>query len=250
MRRYWNALTLAAVVLLGSACDVRIATEIIIQSDYSGQLVVSIALDEETANDLIAAGFVPDTGLADALAGQPGWDVASIEGVPAGARVTHDFAHVSEVGSLLAELSDPLGPEDGALWEGLDLRVDENGNVVLDGRAGLVPPSVVGAVGDGVTFDGEDLARLLDQQGREAVHHDLRVTSSGRPGENDADVRIDHALIWELPVGGMRSVHAVLPVSASPDLARLLAVAVLAAAATAVITILTRRRPRGEPPTA
>lgn len=244
MRRYWNALLLVALVLVATACDVRVATEIIVEHDYSGSLVVSIALDQETAADLMAAGFVPETGLADAVASAPGWEVAPIEGLQASARLTHAFGHVDEVGGLLADLGRQLGPEDGLLWEGLRMRVDGDGAVVLEGSAGLVPPTVAGAVGPGVTFDGEDLGRLLDEQGREAVRHDLRVTSSGRPGVNDADVMVGNALVWELPVGSLRAVHAVLPVTASTDVARIVAVALVAAVATAVVTLLTRRRHR------
>lgn len=242
VRRYWNALLLAAVVLIGAGCDLRVATEIVVESDYSGELVVSIALDEETAADLIGAGLVPDQGLVDAVTRAPGWTVAPIEGVTASARLTHPFDHVDEVGGLLSSLGASLGPEDGLLWDGLRMRVDVAGDVILEGRAGLVPPTVAGAVGDGVTFDGEDLARLLEEQGRQAVRHDLRVTSSGRPGANDADVTIRNALVWELPVGRLEEVSAVLPVTASMDTARLVAAGLLAAVATAVVTLLTRRR--------
>jgi hypothetical protein len=240
--RYWNVLVLALLALLGAACDVRVATEIIVESDYSGTLVVSVAVDDETATDLLAAGLIPDAGLAEVLAGARGWEVAPIEGVRASARLTRSFAHVDDVARLLTDLGSNLGQEDGALWDGLRMRVDGAGHVVVEGKAGLVPPSVAGAVGSDVSFDGEDLARLLDAQGREAVRHDLRIVGAGRSSDNNADVRAGSALVWELPVGEMRQISATLPLAATPDLARALAVGLLVAAATAIVTLLTRRR--------
>lgn len=244
MRRYGKALVLALLALLLSACDVRIATEIVVTDDYSGELVVSLAVDEATASDLIAAGLVPDSGLQEVAASAPGWTVEPIEGLTASVRLSRAFEHVDEVGPLLDALGSQLGPEDGALWDGLRMRVDADGQVVLDGRAGLIVPTVAGAVGTDVTFDGDDLARLLDEEGREAVRHDLRVTSPGRPGANDADVIVDNALVWELPVGEYRSVRARLPIEQSLDTWRLAAVGLVVAVFTAVVTLLTRRRSR------
>ncbi len=211
LRRYSTALLFALLTLFGAACELRIATNVVVAADHTGELVVSVALDEDTAADLVAAGLVPTAGLDEAAAAAEGWSVESIEDLTAGVRLRHGFERPEEVGALLAALSRDLGVEDGALWDGLTLEEDGLGGLVLRGRAGVVAPTVAGAEGASVAFDGEDLARLLARDGRSAVRHDLQVQSAGGAGANDADRVTDGALVWELPTGELRSVRAELP---------------------------------------
>lgn len=243
MRRRRLPLVLALLALLGQACELRVATDIIVASDHTGEVVVSVALDDETAQDLVEVGLVPTAGLEEAAAAAPGWRVESIEGLEAGVRLHHAFEDPAEVGMLLAALSADLGVEDGALWDGLGLREQADGSLVLHGRAGIVAPTVVGAEGDGITFDGADLAALLAEQGRAAVRHDLQVSAAGGYGAHDADRELDGTLVWELPTGQMRPVSAELPVGDVVPWMLWTAVALAALVVAFLATWLWRRRP-------
>ncbi len=242
MRRYWTACLLALICLLATGCELRVATDVVVAADHSGEVVVTVALDDETARDLVEAGLVPDNGLAEAAANAPDWAVEPLADVTAGVRLRRAFDHPAEVGPLLAALGADLGIEDGALWDGLRLVEAADGGLRLEGRAGVLAPTVAGAEGAGVAFDGEDLARVLAQRGRSAVRHDLQLTAAGGYGQHDADREADGSLVWELPTGELRSVSAV--VEPTPGIVPIVyAVAGLLAAALAfAFTWLWRRR--------
>ncbi len=242
MPRYWLAVVLAAISCLLSACELRMATEIALDRDGSGTLVVSVALDEESAADLTAAGLVPTEGLVQAAERAPGWRVSAIEGLTAAVRLEHDFEEPSEVESLLRTLTSRLGVEDGTAWDGLAVERQPDGTIALHGRAGIVAPTVAGAEGSAVTFDGDDLADLLDERGRQAVRHDLQVVWRGQVSASDADRVDDDALVWELPTGTLRTVSAALVPTPGPPTLLLAGAAALVAVTVALVTIMLRRR--------
>ncbi len=247
LQRYATVILFALFALFGAACELRIATDIVVAADHTGELVVSVALDEDTARDLVDAGLVPTAGLDEAVAAAEGWTAEPLDGVAAGVRLRHEFDDPSQVGALLAALSRDLGVEDGALWDGLRLVTAPDGEtLVLQGRAGVVAPTVAGAEGAAVSFDGDDLAQRLREDGRAAVRHDLQLVSAGGYGAQDADRQTDGALIWELPTGELRTVSAeLLAADRIPWLVFAIVAGVALAGAFALTVALRRRSRRG-----
>jgi hypothetical protein len=236
-----------AVLLAG--CQFRLGTDIAIGPDGAGTLEVSIGLDAQLRALLTDAGMDPREGLeeAAAAAGEV-WRVDVDELSEDGGegllvRMRASFDDPAELEDHLRAITSQMDEDiDGQVLDRFRVGVDDSGVVTVDGVAGLVLPTVVGARGDGVAFDGDDLARLIEERGDELVRYDLRVTLPAPPVEHDADEVDGATLTWHLPVGETRSIAAVSDVPRPGTLRTVAIVFVIAAAAGAAIVAIGRRR--------
>jgi hypothetical protein len=175
-----------------------------------------------------------------AAAASPAWELTELAGLEEGAfgvRMRSRFTDPDDLAARVADLQSALGPEDGRLVERLDLDVTEEGAATFVAEAGVVPPTVVGAEGDGVEFDGDDLAALLAEDGDRLVTAELRVTFPGPVVEHDGDEAAGATVAWRLPVGETRTLTARSDPPADRSGVLALAVAAVAAAGAAVLTL-------------
>lgn len=209
-----RARLLGAVVVLGvlaSACQLRIATDVSIGRGGAGTMMLALGLDQELDTLLTDSGADPARGVDELAATAPDWSVSAepVDGGGRELRFEAEFGGPLEFRDLTLGLQSALSPDDGALFRDLEIRVAGDGSVTFSGEAGLALPTTTGAEGDGVAFDGDDLAALIAEQGDRVVRYDLRVTLPADPVEHDADTAEGATLTWQLPVDGMRSVRAV-----------------------------------------
>lgn len=246
---------LALVVLLGG-CQLRVATDIVVEVDGSGRASVRLVVDEELAGALEEAEVDPFEGL-DAVAEGADWEVARLDGEDGtGVELTTRFATPDELGQRVAELSAGLTDDDGALLRDVELVLTEDGGYEFTATAGIDPPRIIGSMpleegadgadGDeaGVRFDGEDLAAALEEGGDELARHDLRVTFPTVPESPGATVETTSAT-WQLPNHELATVQATAPPLPVDRRLVLLAAAGVAAAVVAAFAVrLVRRRRR------
>lgn len=206
---------LLAVVVTG--CQLRLATDVSVASDGSGTVDVAVEVDAELEELLAGAGVDLTEGLDEAIAAAGAWEVEEValdDGF--GVRFRSTFVDPAGFEAAVAELHEGLSPEDGALFDRLELDVDADGAVAFDGVAGLVLPTTTGAEGDGVEFDADDLTALLAARGDELVRAELRLTLPAAPTAHDADEVQGRSLTWRLPVGEQRQVMARSAAPAGP----------------------------------
>jgi hypothetical protein len=230
--------------LLLPACQLSLGTDIGVEADGSGVLELTVAVDAELAQLLDDAGVDLTLGLDEASGAAAGWAVEHREDA-AGEQLAFraGFDRPEELADLVADLHAGLDAEDPAILRDVVLDVDDDGRVRFSADAGLVLPTTAGAVGDGVTFDGEDLAALVERDGHRLARYDLRLQLPGTPLAHDADVRDGQQLTWSLPIGELRSIEA----RSAPPTDRtwlLLAATFVVAAAVAAATVLLVRRVR------
>jgi hypothetical protein len=248
-------LLLGALAMLATGCELSFGTDVRVEADGSGTVEVAIATDEELATLLAEAGVDLRLGLEEAAAAaSPTWELTELDGIEEGAvgvRLRSTFDDPAQLASRVAELQEGAGPEDGSLIERLDLEVDPDGAVRFRGAAGLLVPTVPGAEGDGIAFDGDDLARLLAERGDDLVTAELRVTFPGAVEEHDGDELAGRSVTWRLPAGQSRELSASAAAPTDRTWALAVGVAVLAAAGAAVLTlgfrVVCRRRFRRGP---
>lgn len=226
---------LAAV--LTPACQLRLAMDVTTGSRGSGTFELAVVLDEELAAVLDEAGVDVLAGLNEARAAAPDWKIEKVERDDQGLelRLESSFDDVEEFGVLADRLDDALDEDDAHLYEDLRLDRHDDGAVAFDGRIGLLLPSAPGARGAGVTFDADDLERLLATRGEELVRYELRVTLPAPPLEHNADEVSGSSVIWRAPIGELRQVSAVSSVPREPSMLLLAGIALLAAAVTALV---------------
>lgn len=240
--RILAALSLA---LLTSACQLSLATDIGVESDGSGRLELAVAVDDELATILADAGADLTLGLAQAEAAAGDWEVEEVDDVAGRElRFRTSFDTPDELGRLVDELHAGLGEGDPAILSDVDLDVAEDGRASFRARAGLALPATTGAVGDGISFDADDLQELLDEQGERAARYDLRLTLPGRPVAHDADVVDGRTLTWHLPVGEMAAIEARAEPAADRTWVLAGAAFLVAAVLAATVVVLARRRHR------
>lgn len=242
MSRRPRPLLLALVVLLMSACQVRMATDIAVERDGSGTFEFAVSIDEELARDLREAGVDPLEGLEEVQDGP--WELVrddpSEGGV--GVRLRADFEDSEQLGDLADDLHAELDRDDVRVHDGLQLERREDGSMALSGRVGLRLPAAPGAEGAGVTFDADDLRRLLEERGEEFVRYDVRVTLPTAPVEHDADEVDGNSLVWRAPVTAMRDVSAVSAAPGTSPVLIAVAVGLVAAVVTGLAVFVWRRR--------
>lgn len=235
---------LLTVVLAG--CQVRVATDVVVDVDGSGTATLRILADDELAEALAEAEVDLRDGLEDAAAGAD-WSAELLEGEDGtGIELQTSFATPQELGQRVDELSSALTEEDGALLRDVELTMSEDGGYSFSASAGIDPPRVVGSLpleGEGdVRFDGDDLAAALEQGGEEVARADLRVTFPTVPTAEGATVE-DTSAVWQLPTDGLTTVSATAPPLPLDRRIVLLAAVGLGAALVAAFAVrVTRRR--------
>lgn len=242
--RLSRPLLVAAMLLatLTSACRVSLGSDIEIEGDGSGTFAFAIAVDDELDQLLADAGVDLTLGLTEADAVE-GWEVEQLD-LDDGRQVVvrTDFEDADDLSTLVDELHSGLGPDDPAVLRDVSLRVDDEGRAELAADAGLLLPTTTGAEGDGVAFDGEDLAALIEREGAKVARYDLRVTLPGTPRAHNADARDGRELTWTLPIGEMRAISASSEPPADRTWALVGATFLVSAAAAALVVVVSRRR--------
>lgn len=234
---------IVATALAG--CELRLGTDVTVEPDGSGHLELAVGFDDQLASLLRDAGFDLDTDLEALRVAAPTWTVER-EPQPGGGsvlRLGSDFADPDGFAALTEDLYAALDDQDGRLFD--DLRVDvSGGRVRFSGRIGLLAPRVPGAEGAGVTFDEQDLTRLLEERGEEFVDYEVRVSLPGEVLAHDADRADGSVLVWDAPVGSMRRISATSDPSDAPPWPLAIAVGALVAVTAGAVAVAVPRRAR------
>lgn len=232
------------VALVLSACQVRVASDIGVNADGSGSLVVSVALDEELWTSLTADGFDPFLEFADLA--EEGW-TSTVEPDDGGQRLElrTTFDGPEGLTDRVEQLHAGLDDEDPRILANPALTVSED-TIALDLQAGLVPPSSTGVDGVEVDVDGEALLRLLEERGDELFRYDLRVTMPGPIESSDADEVDGRSATWHLPATSMRDISVTATTGpANRTIVVAIAAGLLTLALVGSTVALVRRRRRG-----
>lgn len=243
MPRRW--LVLLWLLVLTSGCQVRMASDVAVDRDGSGTFTFAVSLDEELTTALQDAGMEPLEGLEEVAAAAPDWEVVRQpdEGGGIGVELRATFDDPEGFGDLAAELNAALDEDDVRVHDGFRLERREGGAIAVSGQVGVRLPAAPGAEGPAVSFDADDLQRLLEERGDGFVRYDVRVTLPAEPVSHDADEVDGNSLIWHAPVGEMRGISAV---SASPGPPPLLLAGLIALGAGviafAAVAVWRRRR--------
>ncbi len=237
----------ALLALATSACQLRLAADIVVDAGLDGTFELVVAVDRELAQLLDEVGVDVLAGLDEVRRSAPQWTVHT-EHDDRGwtLRLRTRFDGAEQFTQLTDELHAALDDDDARLFEDLRLRRLSGGPVAFDGAVGLVLPAAPGARGAGVAVDADDVHRILTERGEDLVRYDLRVTLPAPPRVHDADEVDGTTLIWQAPVGRLRPVAAV---SEDPGVPALLTVmvGVVVAAGTAAGAAARRRHRRFTP---
>ncbi len=234
------------VAVLMAGCQLRVATDVVVEADGSGTISLRIVADEELAEALESAEVDLREGLDEAAAGAD-WEVSALEDeAGVGVELRTEYATPEELGERVAALSSALTEEDGALLRDVELTRTEDGGYDFSASAGIDPPRIIGSLplGEGaVRFDGDDLAAALEEGGDELARADLRVTFPTVPVAEGATVDTTSAT-WQLPNHELTTVSATAPPLPVDRTAVLLAAAGVGAALVAAFAVRIWRRRR------
>lgn len=185
---------LAALVLLGSACQVRTELNVTVADDGSGTVQVALGLDDDALERRPGVFDELDlTGLEDS-----GWEISG----PAEGdgftwlRATHRYGAPEEVGPLV----DQVAGEGGPLRDFRLLREDEfaetryrfSGTVDFSAGALAEDPELAGAL-------GSEPVELLEERLGAAIDEMVQVQVAVRlPGEveSNAPTRASNGAVW------------------------------------------------------
>lgn len=239
-----RALLAGLLALALSACQLRIGADIEVRSGGDGTFELLTAADGELVTMLAEAGVDLRTGLEEAVAAAPAWEVEATETDDGGLELAFSttFDDPTELEGLVEELHAGLDEEDGALLRDLTVDVADDGAVSFAADAGVLLPTSTGVEGEDVAFDADDLEALIAERGDELVRADLRLTLPGPPVSHDADEVDGRNLVWRLPVGEMRPVSARSDAPEDRTLPVAIAVAAGALVIAALVVALVRRR--------
>jgi hypothetical protein len=204
-----------ALVLLGvlafvlAGCRFGVTGELTIDRDGTATAEVVLAVDAAALAELDALGVDPTAELAAAAGRVPAWQVTRevLEEGGLVVRLSRPTADAEAAADAFRELSAGLAEADPALLIDLDVHVDAEGAVRVDGTATFRAPATPGA-----TLDGEPAGPgpdELDSLTAQAVDASFRLTVPGELLEHDADTVEGRTASWELAVGRSRAVTAV-----------------------------------------
>ena len=196
-----------AFVLAG--CRLGVSGELSIDRDGSATAEVILAVDAAGLAELDELGVDPTAELAAAAGRVQTWQVTRDVPEEGGlvVRLSRPAADAAAAAAAFRELSAGLTASDPALLIDLDVDVDEEGAVRIDGTATFRAPAPRGA-----TVDGEPAgpgAAELETLTARAVDARFRVTVPGELVEHDADTVEGRTATWDLEVGPTRTVTAV-----------------------------------------
>jgi hypothetical protein len=208
VRRALPSLLLTLALVL-TGCRFDVVADLVIERDGTGQASVELRIDADALAQLDQLGVDPTAELAAAAGEVPAWEVVrrTEDDGSLTVRLSRTTAEPAAAAAALRELSEGLTPRDPALLVDLDLDLDEDGAVTVDGTAELRSPATAGASVDGTPVgpDREALARLV----AEVVEARLSVTVPGEVLEHDADTLEGGTLTWELAPDVARDVRVV-----------------------------------------
>jgi hypothetical protein len=236
----------AVLVVVLTGCRLDVTAELTIARDGRTEAAIELAVDEATLAELDALGVDPTAELTAAARQAPGWEVIRERPEDGGlaVRLVRPSADAAAAAAAFRELTAGLVDDDPALVVDVEVEVDPDGAVRLEGEAGFRPPATPGATIDGepVGPDATELAALT----AEAVTARLVVRVPGPFVEHDADEVDGRTATWELPVGEPRPIRAVAAAPTGPPTWVLVAVAatLLVVALAAITWWWVRRRRR------
>lgn len=242
MRQPLLLLGLLAVGL--SACQLRVAVDVAVEADGSGAFELAVALDEELNRLLEDADVDVLADLDQVRAAAPEWSVTVDEATDGLAVVfSTTFEEPEGLATRTDGLHDALDEVDGRIFRDLAL-VLEGERLSFTGQVGVLPPEVPGATGTGVSFDAEDLRRLLEERGEEFVRYDVRLDLPHEPERHDGDEVEGTSVVWHAPIGELRAINAETSVGGARQRWLAIGVATLAAVVAAVVVVVIRLRGR------
>lgn len=237
---------LALLLVLLAGCQLRVATDVLVERDGGGQVELTLVVDDELRDLLREAGEDPAAGLGSGAQGAA-WTVEVVEEPDAtGVRLSTSFAEPAGLGDAVDALLSGLEPDDGAVLRDVRLSRDAEGGYRLALRAGIEPPAVVGTAPEDPSaprFDGDDLARLLAERGAEVARADLRVTFPTSPTVEVGSGTIEGTTVTvALPNDRLAEVVVTAPPPSGLPLRETAAAAAVAAGLGLVVVTLLRRR--------
>ncbi len=262
--RRLRLLPLAALVLLGSACEVRTRVQVTVEEDGSGVVEVAVGLDREAlarvpdldddgtsdVTDLVALVRTDDLEAAGWRVREPreaGSDTTWI-------RVSKPFGTPSEANAILAEVSGPSGPlRDLRLSRSTGFastKLSFSGTADLSGGLEAFGDSGLSQALDGEPL-GEDASQIEQRIGEplaDAFRVEVVVDLPGGLSANTDD-RAGGAARWSPRLGSSaESLSASGSVRHWPVLLLtvLAGLCIVAGVAAAVRLVIAGRRPRGE----
>jgi hypothetical protein len=212
-----------------------------VQRDGSGSAGVELYLDEALVRELDELGVDPAAELAAVTAEDPDWRLER-EARDGGLALRAVRADADDPAAALAELSEGLTDDDPGLFIDLDVDVDQEGRVEVQGSARLQGPVAPGVVDDAGEPLGPDAGRLRELTAAH-VAGEVEVTLPGRVVAHDADQADGSTMRWSLPPDTDVTVGAVSVPQPVPTGVLVLGggALVLAAVATGVAFALRRR---------
>lgn len=212
-----RAVLVAIIAVVVAGCQVRVTTDVAVAPDGSGDVSLTIVVDDELRDALVDAGVDLRAGLEEAAAGAS-WTATALDDTDAtGVRLTTDFADPAQLGARVDALTAGLAADDGALLRGVELVRTEDGGYSFVAEAGIDPPRIVGilplpsgADDEPPAFDGDALGEVLAEAGDRYALAELRLTLPTVPEAPGAVVDGTSAA-WELPVDGLATVSATAP---------------------------------------
>lgn len=191
-----------------AGCRVDVVAEMRVDTDGSGIAALVFHLDAAMLEELDSLRIDPTAELASAVAEQPQWTMerASSDAGDLVVTLSRSVSGPSGFGEAFRGLTSGLGPSDPSLVVDVEVVVDTDGAVTLEGTVGFAPPRTAGATLDGepVGPGGDELAALV----ADAVSPRLEVTLPGVIEHHDADRVEGRTLTWEVPFDGERDVVA------------------------------------------
>lgn len=186
LRTLKGAVALAAMVLVGtSACQLRLTTGIVVESDGSGVVRAGLGLDDGALAEL---GDPAERLRTDDLQ-EAGWTVSPPVREADGftwVRIVRPFVSIEDANRVLAQLSSPDGPLRGialeqseSLWR---RTTTFRGEVDLsEGLSGLADAEVVARLGDDLGLGLGALQERFGDSLGEAIRMEVTVELPGEP---------------------------------------------------------------------
>lgn len=229
------------LVLLLSGCELATRAVLDVGDDGSGSVAVEVRMDEGLLTALDELEIDPTAELTAVVAEDPAWRLErEARGEGLALRAVRD--DVDDPAAALAELADGLSDEDPGLLIDLEVDVDGDGRVEVQGSAQLRGPVAPGVVDDEGEPVGPDRAELQELTAAH-VTAELEVSLPGRVVGHDADQADGATMRWSLPPDAVVPVRAVaMPHTIPPEVLWVGGGALALAAVAAGVAIALRRR--------
>lgn len=198
----------AIVAMLVAGCRLGVGATAEVEPDLTGRVVAQFSLDAVMVRHLDEFEVDPTASLAAGAIGTE-WLVDRRTDADGSLVVTliREVEHPGGVADALRELS--AGADDAAPALVIDLVIDQDdlGVVVVSGHAQLRPPRDVGLLIDGVPVgpSSQELSALT----ADVVDAHFSLELPGVVTDDDGDMLDGSTVRWELPVGELRTIHAV-----------------------------------------